>query len=349
MEKQNTTNSRIIILDILRIVSAAGVVIKHTLVQWLMSFAVWSSSWIAINVLNSFWRWSVPVFLMITGIVLLRPDKLDDDRVEFYKTRLTKVIIPFLVVIACFLGFDILTWRFTWWYDAVRAILSNGYQYHLWYVLTILGVYFITPFLRIILKHGEVKLLHLYIYLWIWFKVMNLILLHTMWISFGATPSWFTWIDAYVIIWYCIRYTGWLSKINTKRLVLAYVLWWIATAAGTYYISIQSGTYNEFMLANNMPNIIIMSVAIIAIARQNYEKIPANISSPVRKLSKTSFGVYLYHPLFIHLAYYIVSDRMGIFWLKWLMIIAILAVIFTWSFVYIVQKIPGGKNIIPET
>ena len=47
------------------------------------------------------------MFLMLTGIFLLRDDKLDEDPIVFYRSRLIKVIIPFLVCASVFVLFDL--------------------------------------------------------------------------------------------------------------------------------------------------------------------------------------------------------------------------------------------------
>jgi hypothetical protein len=43
---------------------------------------------------------------MLTGILLLRDDKLDEDPIVFYRSRLIKVIIPFLICAGVFVLFD---------------------------------------------------------------------------------------------------------------------------------------------------------------------------------------------------------------------------------------------------
>ena len=58
---------------------------------------------------------------MLTGIFLLRDDKLDEDPITFYKSRLVKVIIPFLICVLFFLFFDYI-------------VLANK-EFNLYYIL----------------------------------------------------------------------------------------------------------------------------------------------------------------------------------------------------------------------
>src|ERR1700712_776037 len=78
----------------LRLIALFAVIVLHASAPLLSRYAeVPMGDWFAANVYNSLVRFAVPVFVMITGALLLyREYELGD----FLKRRLTRVIYPFL-------------------------------------------------------------------------------------------------------------------------------------------------------------------------------------------------------------------------------------------------------------
>ncbi|EET2553968.1 acyltransferase family protein, partial [Escherichia coli] len=52
-----------------------------------------STLWWSANILDSFSRWSVPVFVMLSGYFLINGT---DSTISFYKKRMTRILIPVL-------------------------------------------------------------------------------------------------------------------------------------------------------------------------------------------------------------------------------------------------------------
>ena len=354
-------NNRIYILDILRIISAIWVVVVHTIAWWLHSFSLWSIQWRIVNMIEGFWHRSVPVFLMLTGIFLLRDDKLDEDPLIFYQTRLTKVIVPFIICVFAFLWFDyFVVWKSIDIYHIFSNFINVWYSYHLRYILIIIWLYIIIPFMRILVKYDKdhkdikewsVRILYLYIYIRIWFKIINQILINIIGVPWAATSSWFLWYDGLVIIWYCIRYDKFIiNKIWLRWSILLYFIAAIFTVLATGALSIYSWSMNDLFYQNNTPNVLAMSIALICIARYFYDNLnlPDRYIYIIRKLSKTSFGVYLYHPIFIYIYDLIFHELWISYWYN-LILTATFSVISVRSFVHIIQKTSIWKKILPET
>lgn len=146
--------SRLVGLDVLRIVAILGVIAIH--------------NWSLLHVLRpgtpEFWldavlfgvgRWSVPVFVMISGGLLLASGR-PESAMAFYRRRLARVGIPALVWIPAylifrttFLGQD-LTRR------GIVSDLVNATPFtHLYFVYVIVGLYLATPFIRRLVGPGQ--------------------------------------------------------------------------------------------------------------------------------------------------------------------------------------------------
>ena len=91
------TKKRIIYLDYLRVIGIFGVLLNHISTNWISGVSL--NSLIAIFY-NSVGRVGVPIFLMLTGVLLLN-NKLPIK--DFIKRRYPRVIIPFLFWMGLFI------------------------------------------------------------------------------------------------------------------------------------------------------------------------------------------------------------------------------------------------------
>ncbi len=140
-------------LDLLRIFAAFCVILLHVLSPLHTSAPDFGTrTWHVANLLNEITRIGVPLFLMLTGTLLL-PAASTKDFGRFYRRRLSRVLIPFLIwnliyyVYNCTQnGHPILDRAF---FD---QLINQGSEYHLWYVYTLIGIYLILPFLARMLE-----------------------------------------------------------------------------------------------------------------------------------------------------------------------------------------------------
>ncbi|MGN6245908.1 MAG: acyltransferase [Motilibacteraceae bacterium] len=135
-------------IALLRVVAICGVVVIHvsglTLAQAAVSHEpVW---WVAL-VLKTGTRWCVPLFVVVSGALLLRPGVLDDPR-RFYRRRLSR-LLPALVVWHLVYIVFLLTVRGQEFHPTlVLAGLLTGRTYTaLYFFWLILGLYLVSPLL----------------------------------------------------------------------------------------------------------------------------------------------------------------------------------------------------------
>ncbi|HAK29628.1 MAG TPA: acyltransferase, partial [Sphingobacterium sp.] len=80
-------------ISILRIVAIFLVILIHSSSGYLNSNEFESFDWSYANWLNSFSRFAVPLFVVISGALLLQKDESTG---QFYRKRLLKIVPPFL-------------------------------------------------------------------------------------------------------------------------------------------------------------------------------------------------------------------------------------------------------------
>jgi len=136
-------------LDYLRAFSAVCVIGIHTNGPFFLAPSVWSPTGIVGGVIDTTVRVGLPLFFMISGALLLA--KPIDSVGHFYLRRFPKILIPFLLYSAAY---------YVYVHVLVKpspislggfalAVVEEPQFYHLWFVYTLIGIYFIVPFISI--------------------------------------------------------------------------------------------------------------------------------------------------------------------------------------------------------
>ncbi|MEV6487789.1 acyltransferase family protein [Actinoplanes sp. NPDC051633] len=142
-------------LDALRLAAIAGVVAIHVF-GLMIGKLVGSRGWWAAVVLDVGSTWVVPVFVMISGALVLSPRAHADGPVAFYRKRFVRILpalvvwhlVYLLVVRAAMRGQD-LSW------GTVTANLINAKTYTaLYFLFLIAGLYVLAPVLAAFLGGG---------------------------------------------------------------------------------------------------------------------------------------------------------------------------------------------------
>lgn len=109
----------------------------------------------------------VPLFVMLSGALLLQPAKVEEPIKVFLKKRLSRIGLAFFFWSAIY---------FVWGYyvnntqltlnSVTQMLLSDGAYYQFWFIYLIVGLYLITPILRVIVAYANQKIIRYFIILW---------------------------------------------------------------------------------------------------------------------------------------------------------------------------------------
>jgi surface polysaccharide O-acyltransferase-like enzyme len=131
-------------MDAARVVACFMVVLLHVAA---LNFHVFDDQWWASNFYDSLTRSCVPLFLMITGVLMLGKDESLPD---FFRKRFIRVLPPLLFWSLFYMAWN--TWHgdreYGPWYGWLRELLNGPVTFHLWYLYAIVGIYLFVPFLR---------------------------------------------------------------------------------------------------------------------------------------------------------------------------------------------------------
>lgn len=292
-------------IHLLRILATVNVVMLHVVAERVSSYDS-SSEWIISNVISSATRWSVPVFFMISGTLFL------------YRGY-TKIPYSNILRIARAYFFWSFCYAFINYIDNYyNSDLKNllyeflAGHYHLWYCYSIIGVYLCIPILSSIASN---KMCLRYVMLiggGISFILPSVVVLFNLFGIYGISDllnslnhnlgifltygyAWYFWAGYYL-------FSEQIKSIYKRILYMLGVIAYIFTSLCTIYFSRIYNTSKLELYDNLQCNVMLMAIGIfILFCSIDDEWIDKNISVYVKNmiiiLSKSSFGVYLIHPL----------------------------------------------------
>ncbi len=288
MPTTNTQINRSHSFDTLRTLSAAMVVLIHCAAVYAASSG---GDFVFANLVNSFSRVAVPLFVMTSGAFLLGRDETP---AVFYRKRFGKIFIPLAVWSAVGLtAWGARSYVETGAVDFGRLLSSVAHGdpfYHLWYLYMSAGLYAVAPFLNVLIRQSPVTTL------WAvaWFMLLAACLndCHDYFHAGGSTalptPGTFVfkWVDyfGYFLLGYLIR-TRSPRRFPPTMLIGAYVLssLMIAYMSQVYEMSYFYRYLSPFVMAG--------ALCVFKLFCQ-YDQPQPGLAS---RLAPYSFGIYLIH------------------------------------------------------
>lgn len=344
--------------DAMRVLGVLAVIVVHTCDMILFETPARSVQWWAANFLDAGGRWAVPVFIMLSGALLLSPSR-QESAGEFYRRRLSRLGIAVAFWSAFFILFGIYYTTWVHWPDVPRQLLAGEPYMHLHFVFRLAGLYLITPLLRVYVRNAPWKLR----------AGMALAILAGAMANSLIAAALQTKLNAVMIMW---PFLGFYLAGNvlrdiqvTPRLLagscVVFVLSWAAMACGTGLICTPGGKpafYPSWDMALydflSVPRVA-MSFSAWFILAYVFGRI--SIQAPIQRFFKVlaplTLGIYLVHPLFRELLW-TATDKFGLsfsvyFWPSiWLGPILMMLVIAVCSVALtaVISAVPGLRRIV---
>ena len=289
--------TRIYYLDALRCAAAVLVIVLHAATPYQASTAAYGKpGWVLCLFLNPLCRCGVPLFLMISGRLLLG-DPASADVAGFYKKRLPRLVIPLLfwsavyyVATALYHGAPLSLGEF------LAQLADSGTSYHMWYIYQLLGLYLLTPFLRCIVAQCTAK------QLWV---LLAVILFPTT-----VRPLLNTVLPIYLHLfgvlvegyagYYLLGYLLGAADLKKGSRVLIYCLGLAGFAAGVLGNLLTAGPEEIPLPMNGGYHLVhfLCAAALFTLARQVCrDTAGARVRRWTARLAGVTFGVYWVHPM----------------------------------------------------
>ncbi len=292
--------------DVAKILAIVAVVIVHVAAVPNEGFGqLTTPTWLTTTIIETAMRWCVPVFVMVSGMLLLRPRATPLSTVGFYRRRATRIAIPLVIWTVAYRFFQEQTGPHADFLQNVQAIWSGQPYYHLYFLFIIAGLYVVCPFLTTVvatLDDRQLRNLALgalaFGFLWggVW-----------PWLP-GTGSNAFTMFVPY--IGYFVA-GAWLARVTLTRPLL-----WLCAGTTVAIIALSSFVTYEWVAAKGLqegrylygylaPSAIVMSLCVFLLLRALCAGMEARgwlRPTPfLHTLSAATFGVYLMHPIFLTL------------------------------------------------
>jgi surface polysaccharide O-acyltransferase-like enzyme len=292
-------------VDLIRTIAIILVILLHTCIEAVPNIDIMSPQgvqlWWTSNVYNSISRTAVPLFVMLTGALLLQPNKANEPLRVFFKKRWNRIGIPVLFWGAIFFAWDsFVKGQLLTPVSFLQGLLAGPYV-HFWYLYILIGLYIITPLVRVIVAHADWKIIKYFLI--IWFVGTGIIPLLTLYASISPQTVWFrqnVFVLSGLLGYFILGAYVTKLRLRTSILALMLVLSSIFTILGSYFLIATLGEqYSQFFLDASSFSVIIASVTLFLILEsipiQTIEsKIPRG-SKALQVISQNTLPIYLFH------------------------------------------------------
>jgi len=317
----NKKPSYIFSADIIRDIAIFGVVSIH------IANAVYTRAdffggmtWWATIVIDSLSRISIPLFIMLSGYLMLGKD-------ESFEQSLKRIFHRIAIPLAFWFTFYI-------WYGgglpSLRHFNSHvlpnaflGNMYHLYFLVIIIGLYFMAPLIRSFLRTHKASSNE--------FATKTFLILGVVLVAFQFVFQ-ACGYENFFTKW--IPYTGLFiagfilgnksDSFGRNKLLALYLLGFTVTLVGNYFQYSLAGANYSFLSSRGClshytdhylsVNVVIMSIsAFLLLLNLRYTWLKNSIlsSSLVHSIARASFGIYIIHPFvarFLEMQFHLAVD-----------------------------------------
>jgi surface polysaccharide O-acyltransferase-like enzyme len=242
--------------------------------------------WWAVNIINSASRWSVPLFFLVSGALLLNRPRQDGSG-GFYRRRFMRIGLPLIawsfiyVPVLLYKGIPVTIGS---WLTSV----ANGAPYgHLFFLFALLGCYLAIPLLER-LSSSELGVVAAGAVGWaVAQRALQLVMPHS---PANALELWLYFVGFFVA-------GGWLARRPAgaaARWLLVGIAAMAVTAVGTWWLVLHAPPSQWTYFYSYLSVVtVVASIAVFEFVRATEWPRPRWL----RGLAATTFGIYLCHPL----------------------------------------------------
>lgn len=344
----SSSNNRIIQFDVLRIVAAFAVVLLHTSAQrFYTSYP--SIEWDARNFYDSLVRWSVPIFVMISGALFLDPQKKISIK-TLYKKNVTRVVLIYIFWSIVYGVYDGMGEKDL---KSIVPEIIHG-PFHFWFIKMLIGLYITVPILRVIVVDKKVEQYFICLSLVtafiipMLFPVMGCIndgakdLAEYFYEAFEIKIA-LGHVGYFVLGHYLVNYK--LKETAKRMIYILGILSIFAVCMLTSFASSQVG--KPYLLFYENTNVFTLFEAVALFIVINDIKIAPKYHQTLISASQLSLGIYIIHPLVMYvLSDYGIINSASLNPMYFIPLFALIVFIISYGVSFVLVRIPFIKRFM---
>ncbi|MBX8539430.1 acyltransferase family protein [Pseudomonas cichorii] len=282
-------------LDCVRIIACLAVVLLHVSARPIyMQTELSPWGWLLGNAVSSLTHWCVPVFVMLSAVLILGNKKTTYSNVLGSRVpRMLAVLIISSIIYAFWMKYFQLEFNGKAFFN---AILMGQPYYHLHFFYLILGLYLIAPPLsQAVVNMDEKNLRNAVI------ATCTLTMVTFAWSTFsrtytpnGGSFSW-SYISYFLLGYYLYKF-----KPNLPYGLIT-VFGYLVTVVGTMALAYGMGknyTWKLYFYSYFSPTVFAMSIGVWGLGLKVASKVPLSV---LTRLAPLTLLVYILHPMFMEL------------------------------------------------
>ncbi|ORX43369.1 hypothetical protein BCR36DRAFT_406742 [Piromyces finnis] len=311
-------------IDALRILASYMVVLVHSSSYAIFEVPLFTFNWYGLMFWDAMSRTCVPLFIMISGILFLNPEKeISISKIyKKYISRIAKTLIFWNIFYATIVKYQVNAFNteYKWDSNVIYDFFSDVVygKFHMWYLYMCIGLYMVTPLLRAITKDKKIMS---------YFVILSMTTVQALPFIFNIMNNFksrsqeniFSNLLGKLAIFLVAGYTCqyvlgyYLSKVEIKNKFLLFLIYvaGIMLLIFTYVIKIifsilKQKEVTEFGDYNSL-NVSVTAIIIFIFFKHTGSKILKKLLNIkgfkflLLKISQLSFGIYLIHVFYFEL------------------------------------------------
>lgn len=329
-------------LDYLRVFSILAVITGHVIADFYARFGeVGPVEWWLSNVLGILARSAVPVFVMVSGAVLLGKSYTLEG---FYKKRAVRLIPPIVFWNLVYLGVYVLDGmdrQTVLWTLKALVVVDGRIAPHMWYLSMFACLMVFAPFVNKFILGEKPTARELAILLGLTFPFFLLNTVANVADNiYDLGMEWFKifpWFMVYFVAGY--YFDNHFPKIRLNNgLIAGAIAVLVAIGAGVNYYAVSSlGIMKNYFIATERgPLLFLISMLVFVLAKNLSARLEAN--KVILAVAEASFGMYLIHEIFNGIFTRTLPDFYS-HGLVYIPLVAVVTSILSFVSVYLLRKI----------
>jgi surface polysaccharide O-acyltransferase-like enzyme len=342
-------------VDFVRVVAILLVILVHTaafpyyLPQNITSDVV--TNWFTVDVYGAVAAMGVPLFVMLSGALLLDPVKADEPMRVFYKKRFLRIGGPMIFWTIIYFWWSTIAMKETLTVNNVLSGLLSGSYPHMWFLYMLLGLYLVTPFLRAMLKNLDRNKFKYLLVLWFVGNVSVPFINQFAQFPFNPVMFVFTgWVGYYILGRYLVE-----TKVAKWKPIAVLIPALVTTILGAWWVTgtfgeAKIGYFHEALNATVILASVSMFLLLAAIPKAKIECRNKTLTSVLHWIGQNTLPIYLFHMIIMqtiekgYLGFFLNQDTLNP--IIEIPILTAITFALTAAAVYLVKKIPYSKYVI---
>ena len=288
-------------VDLIRSVGLFLVILLHVSIQYVtVPSELQVNAWWAYDFYNSIARPCVPLFVMLSGYLMLQPSKVNEPLKVFFKKRWARIGLPFI-----FWGAIYVVW--VGFFDngsfapgsIVQSILQGPYV-TFWFLYMLVGLYLLTPILRVFVAHAREDVMKLLLITWF---IGTGLLPFAGLFGFYLNNNVFVlpgWIGYFLLGAYLPKLKVRQRPLRLYALLVGGFAWTMIASA---FMEINPGAQLYFFYDYLTANVIVASVSMFlllgSVSTKSLQKMPSGVNKLLHTASENTLPIYLFHMLLV--------------------------------------------------